>query len=297
MSSPPPGDSARARGASASPPELARLQRWLQTAIVEPASEATTSTSADAVEDVVTASPTQSAAERLAIYQRSYLARLLECLHAVFPALRHALGEPLFDRFAADYLVRHPPASYTLARLAVDFPRYLAETRPDADLPPDERAPWADFLVDLATLELAFQEVYDGEGLEEQAPPPVDEVVALPPRPLLATRFVPAPSLRLFAFGSPVHEYLTAVRRSEHPSPPQPRPTALAIARRDWRVRFHSLFPQQHALLLALAAGRTLGEAVAAASLPPWDAIDPAVLRGWLRGWMEERFFARVERA
>lgn len=255
------------------------------------------STSADAVEDVVTASPTQSAAERLAIYQHSYLARLLECLRAVFPALRHALGEPLFDRFAADYLVRHPPASYTLTRLAVDFPRYLAETRPDADLPSNERAPWADFLVDLATLELAFQEVYDGEGLEQQAPPPVDEVVALPPAELLVLRFAPAPSLRLFAFGSPVHEYLAAVRRGEHPPPPQPRPTPLVVARRDWRVRFHSLFPQQHALLATLAAGRTLGEAVAVASLPPWEAIDPAVLRGWLRQWMEERFFARVERA
>ncbi len=297
MSSPPSADSARARGASACPPELARLQRWLQAAIVEPAAAAKTSTVVEAVEDVVTASPTQSAAERLAIYQHSYLARLLECLRAVFPALRHALGEPLFDRFAADYLVRHPPASYTLAMLAVHFPHYLTSTRPDAELPAEERAPWADFLVDLATLELAFQEVYDGEGLEDQPPPPVDEVVALPPAELLAVRFAAAPSLRLFAFGSPVHEYLTAARRGEHPALPQPRPTALAVARRDWRVRFHALFPQQHALLSALASGQTLGEGVAAASLPPWDAIDPAVLRGWLRGWMEERFFARVERA
>lgn len=163
--------------------------------------------------------------------------------------------------------------------------RRTTTTRPDAELPPEQRAPWADFLVDLATLELAVQEVYDGDGLEEAAAPPADEIVALPPAELLAARFATAPSLRLFAFAAPVHDYLTAERRGEHPPLPAPRPTALAVARRDWRVRFHPLFPQQHALLAALAAGRTLREAAAAASLPPEEPIDPAVLRGWLRRW------------
>ena len=296
--SPSPGD-------RPSPAELVRLQRWLQAAIVEPVmvepaivepAGPARAVSAERVEDVVTASATQSAAERLAIYQRSYLARLLECLRAVFPALRHALGETLFERFATDYLVRHPPASYTLARLAGGFPSYLADTRPDAARPAAERAPWADFLVELATLELVFQEVYDGEGVEAAVAPPVDELVALPPGALLAARFVPAPSLRLFELGFATHAYLAAVRRGEDPPLPAPRPTPLAVARHRWRVRFHPLFAQQHALLAALDGSRTLGEAMTAAALPAWDPIDPAVLRGWLRCWLEASFFARVER-
>ena len=245
---------------------------------------------------MITASATQSAAQRLAIYQRSYQARLLECLHAVFPALRHALGQALFEQFATDYLVHHPPASYTLTRLAAGFPAYLAATRPDAARPAAARAPWADFLVELATLELVFQEVYDGDGLEGAVPPPVDEVVAPPPGALLATRFVPAPSLRLFALGFATHAYFAAVRRGEEPPLPAPRPTPLAVARHQWRVRFHPLFEQQHALLAALDGRRTLGEAMAAAALPTWDPVDPAVLRAWLRYWLEESFFACVER-
>lgn len=286
------------------PRELVRLQRWLQAAIVESAIEpalvqpggAATMAAVERVEDVVTVSATQSAAERLAIYQRAYQARLIECLRAVFPALHHALGQALFERFATGYVVHHPPASYTLARLAAGFPPYLATTRPDAARPAAERAPWADFLVELATLELAFQEVYDGEGLEAAVPPPVDEVVALPPEALLATRFVPAPSLRLFAFGFATHAYVAAVRRGEEPPLPAPRPTPLAVARHQWRVRFHPLFEPQHALLVALDGSRTLGEAMAAAALPAWDPIDPAVLRAWLRVWLDESFFAGVER-
>src|SRR5262245_11063565 len=183
--------------------DLVRLQQWLHRAIVEPprATAAVNLERVERVEDVVTASATQSAAERLAIYQRSYQARLLECLRAVFPAVRHALGPELFERFAIDYLVYDPPAGYTLARVAAGFPAYLAATRPDAARPATDRAPWADFLIELATLELAFQEVYDGDGLEAAVPPPVEEVIALPPGALLARRFVPAPSLRLFHFG------------------------------------------------------------------------------------------------
>jgi hypothetical protein len=284
--------------------DLVRQQRWLQAAIVTPmiepaiveAGDAATMATIESVEDVVTASATQSAAERLAIYQRSYQARLLECLRAVFPALRHALGHALFERFATDYLVHHPPASYTLARLAAGFPAYLAATRPDAARPAAERAPWADFLIELATLEFVFQEVYDGEGLETAVRPAVDEVVALPPGALLATRFVPAPSLRLFELGFATHAYLTVVRRGEEPPLPAPHPTPLAVTRHQWRVRFHPLFKQQYALLAALDGSRTLGEAIAAAAFPAWDPVDPAVLRAWLRGWLEASFFARVDR-
>ena len=272
---------------AAPPPELARLQRWLQAAITEPEPTSAAPAAQPAVDDLLTSSATQTAAERLGIYQRSYLARLLECLRAVFPALQHALGEPLFDRFAADYLARHPPSGYTLARLADDFPGYLAATRPDAELPADEQAPWVDFLVELATLELAFQEVYDGPGFEDTPPPAVDELVALPAARLLALRLAPAPSLRLLRFSFPVHEYLTGVRRGEAPPLPEPAATPLAVARRDYRVRFHRLFAAQHALLAAFDGRRSVGEALA--SMPSEEPVDPAVLRSWLGAWLAER--------
>lgn len=269
-------------------PELARKQRWLQGAITERAGD-------ENVEDLLTASATQSAGERLAIYQRSYLVRLLECLRAVFPALQHALGAALFDRFAADYLECHPPAGPTLTHLADGFPAHLAATRPDADRAPEDREPWADFLIEVATLELALPEVYDGPGLEGVALPAVDDVVSLPSAELHAARFAPSPSLRLFAFRFPVAAYVTAVHRGESPPLPGPAPTPLAVCRRDFRVRLHPLYEGQPDLLAALDGTRTLGEALA--TLPAGEPIDPVVLRGWLRAWLDEWLFARVELA
>ncbi|HKQ52694.1 MAG TPA: DNA-binding domain-containing protein, partial [Pyrinomonadaceae bacterium] len=156
---------------------LERLQHWVQAVVTHPAGVAHGVASAeaqavglrpdlDALETVVAPSATLSGAERLAIYWRSYHARLLQCFREMFPALLHALGQELFDGFARDYLQRHPSRSYTLDRLADAFPQHLAETRPDAAAPPDERESWPDFIVELATLEWAFLKVYDGPGLE-----------------------------------------------------------------------------------------------------------------------------------
>src|ERR1700736_4968182 len=102
-------------------------------------------------ETVVTRSRALTALERLAIYSYAYYARLLECLREEFPVLKHTLGEEVFDAFAVQYLEKYPSRSYTLFQLGVNFPRFLAETRPevsgDEGLPTD----WPDFLIDLAT--------------------------------------------------------------------------------------------------------------------------------------------------
>jgi hypothetical protein len=49
-----------------------------------------------------------SAAQRLAIYQRGYFARLLQCLEGQYKALCHALGKELFDDFSKEYLRKYP---------------------------------------------------------------------------------------------------------------------------------------------------------------------------------------------
>ena len=48
-------------------------------------------------------------AQALAIYQRAYTARLLECLRADYPVLRQYLGTQLFDHFATEYIQAFPP--------------------------------------------------------------------------------------------------------------------------------------------------------------------------------------------
>lgn len=87
--------------------------------------------------------------ERLAIYWRAYRLRLLDALYAMFPRLRRALGEPLFDDFATEFIRENPPRGWTLERLAETFPQWLAETGPSEE--------WAERIVDLARREGAFR--------------------------------------------------------------------------------------------------------------------------------------------
>jgi hypothetical protein len=190
----------------------------------------------DGVDDVILPSATLAPAERLAIYGRSYHARLLESIRSFYPALLHALGDALFDHFATAYLHASPPTSYTLAQLTDSFPRWMAETRPE-----DGEGRWPDFVVELASLELAFRQVYDGPGLEG-APRTID----------VAPRVIAAPSLRLFAFHFPVHHYHADVRRGETPEPPEPRDVFVALTRRDYRVVVIELPPEQFHALRAL---------------------------------------------
>lgn len=252
--------------------DLARLQRWMQAVITHPggvsmgvASEAAREgleVAPGAIDAVIRPSATLTGAERLAVYGRSYRARLLACFQTMFPALCHALGEELLNRFAIDYLARHPPSSFTLSDVANGFPQHLAETRPDRDAPPGEREAWPDFLIELAAIELAMLDVSDGPGLEGSAAPSAADIYALPGKRLLRARLSPAPCLRLFACKWPVRAYLLAVRGGESPELPLPSDTFVAVCRREFRVTLHETAAQEHALLEALDGRRTVGEAL-----------------------------------
>lgn len=286
--------------------ELSRLQQWMQAVITHPGgvraglalAEASSGlrVTPDALEAVVLPSATLSGIERLAIYGRSYHARLVQCFQSMFPALRKALGEELFDEFARDYLSRHPPSGYTLDRLADAFPQHLAKTRPDADAPPDERESWPDFIIELAQLELAFLKVYDGPGVEGLRLPGEADIRALSNRQVMRTRLAAAPCLRLFAFRYPVHTYMLAARGEERTPLPAPLESFVAMTRVNYRVRLHELSAQQYQFLKALEGEQTIarilrtGQHKAARGRP-----SVAALREWLCEWVGEGFFESIE--
>ena len=287
--------------------ELARVQRWMQTAIAHPAGVEEGINSAAArqeididsaeVENVLTRSQAQTALERLSIYGSAYYARLLECLREEFPVLLHALGEDIFDGFAVGYLQAYPSRSYTLFKLATDFPRYLAETSHEASADTDGSASWPHFLIDLATLEVAFNEVFDGPGIESTRLLDVDQLAAVPKERLPEARLVGVPCLRLLAFRYPVHTYFTAVRRKEEVEYPAPADTFLAVTRRHFVVRHYELSRPAYTLLSALLAGRPIGEAIQTAAAVAGPDLDhlAANLRQWFHDWAAEGFFQSVE--
>jgi hypothetical protein len=280
--------------------ELGIVQRWMQTVITHPGGVLAGTGSAEArqeiavapeeIEAVITRSRALSAVDRLEIYARAYYARLLECLRAEFPVLARALGEDLFDEFALGYLERSPSRSYTLNRLGADFPRYLDETRP-----PD--GGWAEVVVDLATLEWAIAEVFDGPGVEGRRLLDSGELAAIPAERWPEARLLPVPCLRLLALRHPIRPYYTALRDGAEATPPARSASYLALTRRDYVVRLHDLEPLEYAVLAALHEGQTVGTAVGiaapATSLQRTTLADD--LHRWFRNWAAAGFFQSVE--
>ena len=282
-------------------PDLGTIQRWMQAVLTHPdgveagvgspAARSEIDVPGEELERVVTPSKALSAADRLGVYCNAYHARLLECLREEFTALVHALGADLFDEFAFGYLQAYPSRSYTLYHLGVNFPRYLAET-----CPVDEDPGWAALLIDLATLERVYNEVFDGPGVEGRQLLGADRLLAIPTELWPDARLVLADGFRLIELRSPVHEYISAIRRTEDPAPPAPAETLLAVHRRDYVVRRHLLTPPQYVLLGAIIAGETVGEAIGrAADVAGSDTGEfVASLGDWFCDWAVEGFFQDV---
>jgi hypothetical protein len=269
---------------------LAAVQRWFQAAITHPEGVRHGVGSTDAAA-VLTRSNALGPLDRLAVYANAYFARLLDCLREEYPVVRHALGGETFDAFAAAYLQEHPSRSYTLFALGAKFPDFLRATRPAAE--GDGSPDWADFLIDLADLELLFNTVFDGPGVEGKPAFDVAELAAVEPDRLLDGRFEPVPCLRLTALRFPAHAYLSAVRRKEEPTPPDPADTYLAVTRARYVVRHYELSRPAYRLLSELASGNTLGGALAAATAEA-DAPSEADLGEWFRDWAARGFFRSV---
>jgi Putative DNA-binding domain len=309
-------------------PPLDVVQQWFQAVVTHPTGVAAGAASPAAqrlvrldrgdLERLVRRSRRLTAEQRLEIYANAYYARLLECLRDTFPVLARVLGAEVFDSFGFDYLQRYPSRSYTLYRLAESFPRFLDETRPEqapaAGAAGAASPAWPDFLIDLATLELAIAEVFDGPGAEgEPLLAPADLLARRSGGDFAATRLTPVPCLRLLRFRYPVNAFYSAARamRSRQPvespeildaraetaaadlPPPDPGEEHVALSRTDYVVRRYPLTPFESVVLAALVAGATVGEAIeraAAASELPDDEL-AAQLDAAFRRWTAAGFF------
>jgi Putative DNA-binding domain len=283
---------------------LEQIQRWMQTAIMHPGGVVEGITEArkhidvgpEDADKLLTRSQALTSLERLAIYGNAYYARLLECLREEFPALKHALGDELFDEFAVGYLQKYPSRSYTLIQLGADFARYLAETRPQAEEGGPE-VTWPDFLIDLATLEWTFSQVFDGPGSEGQQLLDSRQLAAVSPADLPESRLVCVSCLKLLTLRYPVHGYFTAVRRKGTPELPEPAETYLAVTRRNYVVRHYELSRPAHVLLQALLAGETVGKSIELAAEAAGPDLEHLTshLREWFEAWTAEGFFQGIQ--
>jgi len=257
-------------------------QAWLQRAIVAPGDAALR----ERATDFLRSSADLGSGARLAIYQRSYRARLLEAFHAMFPVLLHAIGADALDVFALDFLAQQRPKHVSVGRIADGFAAYLDATRPRQTA--GDAPGWEEFVLDLARLEHALLEISDARGLEDASPPPCD-VRALGDAELLRARPAPAPCLRLLASRFPVHRYWRAVRAGEDPEPPDATACWLALTRVDYRLSPRELAPVQWELLARCDGNtplHTILVDVAALGLRP--APDQVLARIWLSNFVTQ---------
>ncbi len=93
-----------------------------------------------------------SAAERLDIYANMYFFRIRDSLTEDFPAVFKILGDVRFHNLVTDYLVKYPPAHFSLRNAGQNLPRFL-KTHGESKR--------KKFLPDLALFEWNMIEVFD----------------------------------------------------------------------------------------------------------------------------------------
>ncbi len=198
-----------------------------------------------------------SGAECLAIYQRSYYARLLNCMREQFPALCHCLGNSIFDEFATDYLTQCAPTSYTLYDLGRRFPDFLYETRPNQDLDDSAQEIWVNFMLDLVGFEFQVFTLFDAQGDEASwfaAADTPDDALQLQKCFVLDT------------FRFDVADYYHGVRNKQNPPLPPLQQTNIALVRKNFLTHTLYLTDLHYAFLLALKSGGTVVGALAEVS-------------------------------
>ena len=272
---------------------LPRLQRWMQAVIEQPgkAADAVASEAARTELDpaeigrVVLPSKTLTPVERVGVYQGMYLLRMVEALENDFPAVAHFLGTERFAEAVTAYVAAHPSRSYTLNRLGDRFPEFLRSW------PGLRRRP---FLFDLARLEALVTEVFDAP---ESPAWPAAEIARIPEEAWDGAILRPIEALRLGAFGHPVNAYFQSVKDENHDHPPTARKkTWVVVYRKNYEVWRLDLGQPAYGFLSSLVRGRPFGKAVADAARGAQGSPGTSLF-GWLRDWVAEGLFTRVELA
>lgn len=198
------------------------------------------------------------AGKRFDVYRNNVVVSLTEALAEGFPALRRIVGAHNFGVLAGVFVRRHPPTSPVLALYGAEMPGFLEGFGPVKGL---------GYLPDVARLELALRRSYHAADAVPLAP----EALAGAGERLAAMRLVLAPAVRLVASDWPV----VSIWRFNMEDAPQPqmRPEAALVTRPGFDPVATPLDPAGAACVAALLAGRSLTEAVEAATVlePSFD--------------------------
>ncbi len=212
-----------------------------------------------------------SSFERLEIYNQQYWFRVIGAVSEDFPTLNAVLGARKFDALILAYLKENPSVSWTLRDLGAKLPDFLSSH-------PEFAGKRTRLAVDVARLEWAYVDAFDGETLAPLSP---EEAQNLGPD----SKVILQPHLQLLALRYPVDDIVLAVRRDrpeadivssaasrrkasariKFPAVKQQQ-VFLAVHRFDDSVYYRQIEQGTFLLFSALRAGASLSEAVAQAA-------------------------------
>lgn len=225
---------------------LKDFQQWMQQLLLDPYQQTgvnpddllSNAENAASIEDVICHSEKLTAQEHIAIYQRSYIARLRNCMSQQFSALEYALGEAIFCAFADDYLASKPSHNYNLSFLGAHFADYLENNRPDAN--EDIKEDWIDFMIELARFEYAIGLLFEEKAEENYQLAAIDtseEQLKL------------VPVFALFKFQFPVRKYYHEFKNGKNPALPFGKESYCVVLRHKFKLSIYDLHKEQYDFL------------------------------------------------
>lgn len=188
---------------------------------------------------------------RFNVYRNNVVMSLTDVLEAYFPVVRRLLGDEFFRATTRSFILTQPPVSPVISRYGEDFPAFLAQFVPVADVP---------YLPDVARLEWLQQRAYhaaDADAIDPQ------RLASVPAEDVAGATLVFHPAARVLSSPFPVYSIWKTNTFDVEVEPIDTRsaPEAVLIVRRHLDVRT-LLLPRGAANFLAtLMAGGRIGEA------------------------------------
>lgn len=220
-----------------------------------------------------------SESRRLQVYRNNLIIGLTGVLASVYPVVQRLVGEGFFRHACARYIPDHPSHSGDLHEYGADFPAFLADFEPAADLP---------YLPDVAALEWAWHMAYHAADR-----PPLDlaALARVSPNRYAELRFQLHPACRLVASRYPILRIWQVNRGASQETVDLAQGgVRLLVVRSGLEVEMQPLEPGDYALLDAFAREESLVRARAAAMAAEHDfdlnaALCRHVSRGTLTGF------------
>jgi hypothetical protein len=193
-------------------------------------------------------------ARRFAVYRNNVVLGLGKALKSRFPVVEKLVGEEFFAAMARRFVMAQPPRSPLLATYGDSFPAFIAAFEPASEIP---------YLADVAQLEAARTRAYHAA---DAAAIDTGRLTALDSEVVERIRIDMHPSAEIVRSPYPIVT-IWAMNSGEQELAPIAdwRGEDALVARPCLEVQVRRLPPGGAAFLLALAAGRSLGDAAGAA--------------------------------